>query len=48
MGDEDYSIETERISLGNLERLISEGALLDARVIAALFMARGRILGSSE
>jgi len=39
-GDEGYTIATERVVLAEFERLISAGRLRDARVIAALFMAR--------
>ncbi len=39
-GDEDYIIGTERVSLDSFESLIAAGRLLDARAIAALYMAR--------
>jgi len=39
-GDEDYKIGIERVPLAGFEALIAEGRLLDARVIAALFLAR--------
>ncbi len=40
-GDEDYEILQERIPLTTFEQLIATGRLADARVIAALYMARG-------
>lgn len=40
-GDEDYEIQQERIPLATFEQLIATGRLTDARVIAALYMARG-------
>jgi len=39
-GDENYPILVERVPLKNFERLITSGRLLDARIIAALFMTR--------
>lgn len=39
-GDEDYTITCEQVPLASFERLIARGHLLDARVIAALYMAR--------
>ena len=39
-GDEDYAIGVERVPLAEFESLIAAGRLLDARVIAALYMAR--------
>lgn len=42
-GDEDYTIEQERIPLAAFESLIASGRLLDARVIAALYMARSYV-----
>ena len=39
-GDEDYPIQIQQIPLATFETLIASGALLDARVIAALFMTR--------
>jgi len=39
-GDEDYPIDLERVPLAAFESLIADGRLLDARVIAALYMAR--------
>jgi ADP-ribose diphosphatase len=39
-GDEDYPILVEQVPLKNFECLITSGRLLDARVIAALFMTR--------
>jgi ADP-ribose diphosphatase len=39
-GDEGYEIEVERVPLGDFESLIVDGRLRDARVIAALFLAR--------
>ena len=39
-GDEDYAITVEQVPLATFERLIAAGHLLDARVIAALYLAR--------
>ena len=39
-GDEDYEIQQERIPLATFEQLIATGHLTDARIIAALYMAR--------
>ena len=39
-GDEDYSILMERVLLKDFEQLIAEKRLVDAHIIAALFMAR--------
>lgn len=39
-GDEDYPIQLERVPLATFEDLMLKGRLLDARVIAALYMAR--------
>lgn len=39
-GDEDYEIGVERVPLAHFETLITSKRLLDARVIAALYMAR--------
>ena len=39
-GDEDYAISVERVPLSEFEPLIAAGRLLDARVIAVLYMAR--------
>ena len=39
-GDEAYTIGTERVPLATFESLIDTARLLDARVIAALYMAR--------
>jgi len=39
-GDEDYAITVEQAPLATFERLIAAGRLLDARVIAALYLAR--------
>ena len=39
-GDEDYEITQERVPLATFEELITSGRLTDARVIAALYMAR--------
>lgn len=41
-GDEGYAIELEAHPLAAIDHLISSGALLDARVIAALLLARQR------
>jgi ADP-ribose diphosphatase len=40
VGDEDYAISLVRQPLDRFEALIEEGRLRDARVIAALYMAR--------
>lgn len=40
-GDEDYEILQERVPLATFEQLIATRRLTDARVIAALYMARG-------
>jgi 8-oxo-dGTP pyrophosphatase MutT (NUDIX family) len=39
-GDEDYFITCEQVPLASFEQLIAIGRLLDARVIASLYMAR--------
>ena len=39
-GDEPYEIGVERVPLARFETLIAAGHLLDARAIAALFLAR--------
>ncbi len=39
-GDELYVIDVERVPLASFESLIAAGRLLDARVIAALYLAR--------
>lgn len=39
-GDEDYEIVTKRVPLKDFEELIAKGQLLDAHIIAALYMAR--------
>ncbi len=39
-GDEDYPILMERMLLKGFEQLIAQKRLLDAHIIAALFMAR--------
>lgn len=39
-GDEDYPICTEQVLLKDFEHLITSGRLLDAHIIAALFMTR--------
>ncbi len=39
-GDENYTIHVERVPLAGFEVLIRNGRLLDARVIAALYLAR--------
>lgn len=44
-GDEDYEIGIERVPLASFETLITAGRLLDARVIAALFLARSYLQG---
>jgi ADP-ribose diphosphatase len=39
-GDEDYDIGIKRIPLNGFEKLIASGQLTDARVIAALYLAK--------
>ena len=39
-GDETYVIDVERVPLASFESLIAAGRLMDARVIAALYLAR--------
>lgn len=39
-GDEGYEISVEQVPLVEFERLIAAGRLLDARVVAALYMAQ--------
>jgi ADP-ribose diphosphatase len=39
-GDEQHTIEPVRILLGDLNALVQNGTLLDARVVAGLFLAR--------
>lgn len=39
-GDEDYEIEVARVPLEGFEAMVEDGRLLDARVIAALYLAR--------
>jgi ADP-ribose diphosphatase len=39
-GDEQYAIEPVRIQLSEIDALVRNGTLLDARVIAGLFLAR--------
>jgi ADP-ribose diphosphatase len=39
-GDEQYTIEPVRILLSELDLLVRNGTLLDARVVAGLFLAR--------
>ena len=39
-GDERYSIEPVRILLSEIDTLVQNGTLLDARVVAGLFLAR--------
>jgi len=41
--DEDYDIAVSRVSLDGFEAMIGDGRLLDARVIAALYLARAFI-----
>jgi len=45
-GDEDYAIQVERARLDDFEALIESGRLEDARVIAALYLARRCLSGS--
>ena len=40
VGDEPYTVEVDRVPLSSFESLIANGRLMDARVIAALYMAR--------
>ena len=47
-GDEGYAIETIRVPLDSFESLIDEGRLLDARVIAALFLARRAVAAEAR
>jgi ADP-ribose diphosphatase len=39
-GDENYEIEVRRVSLWNFETMLEDKLLMDARVIAALYLAR--------
>jgi ADP-ribose diphosphatase len=39
-GDEDYAIGVESVPLADFETLIASGRLTDARVVAALYLAR--------
>ena len=39
-GDETYTIDVERVPLASFESLIASGRLMDARVVAALYLAR--------
>ena len=39
-GDENYTIEVERVPLSTFENLILSGRLRDARIIAALYMTK--------
>jgi len=39
-GDEQYAIEPVRILLSDLDALVRNGTILDARVVAGLFLAR--------
>jgi ADP-ribose diphosphatase len=39
-GDEDYAIRTMRVPLAGFESLIASGRLTDARVVAALYLAK--------
>lgn len=43
VGDEEYEIGIEGVPLSNFEPLIRDGRLADARVIAALYLARSFI-----
>ncbi len=45
-GDEGYQIQVERVPLSKFEGLIAAGRLYDARVIAALYMARAFLASS--
>jgi ADP-ribose diphosphatase len=40
IGDEAYAIDVERVPLASFESLIAAGRLMDARVVAALYLAR--------
>jgi ADP-ribose diphosphatase len=44
-GDEAYAIDVERVPLASFESLIASGRLMDARVIAALYLARAFLDG---
>ncbi len=39
-GDEDYAIGVQKVPLDNFEQLIAAGRLTDARIIAALYIAK--------
>jgi ADP-ribose diphosphatase len=41
IGDEDYAIGIEYVPLAEFESWVTDGRIKDARVIAALYMARG-------
>jgi 8-oxo-dGTP pyrophosphatase MutT (NUDIX family) len=41
--DEDYEIEVTRVPLASFEAMVEDGRLLDARVVAALYLARAFI-----
>ncbi|HLW00499.1 MAG TPA: NUDIX domain-containing protein [Ktedonobacterales bacterium] len=47
-GDEGYPILVEAVPLADFERLIQAGRLLDARAIAALYLARAFLQTSQE
>jgi 8-oxo-dGTP pyrophosphatase MutT (NUDIX family) len=47
-GDEDYAINIEWVPLASFGQLIVAGRLLDARVITALYMARGFLKGEAR
>ena len=47
-GDEDYPILVEAVPLADFERLMQAGRLLDARVIAALYLARAFLQTSQK
>jgi ADP-ribose diphosphatase len=47
VGDEAYEIGVERVPLAEFESLMAAGRLLDARVIAALYLARAFLASRS-
>jgi 8-oxo-dGTP pyrophosphatase MutT (NUDIX family) len=48
IGDEEWHISVELIPLDDLEKLMAEGRLLDATVIAALFLTRNFLQNESS
>ena len=47
-GDESYAIDVERVPLARFESLIAAGRLMDARVIAALYLARAFLVAEAR